>query len=400
MTATGRLYLDHNATTPVRPEVAEAMARALALPGNPSSVHAEGREARKALEQARSQVAALLGARPEAVIFASGGSEANATALAPGFADCDGTASCSRDPAELLLFSATEHACVRDGHRFPADRAEAIPVDADGLVDLAWIEDRLARLRAERPGARALVSVHLANNETGVLQPLREIAAIVHRHGGLLHADAVQAAGKIAIDMGDLGADVVAVSAHKCGGPKGVGAIVLRTPALDLADKLVRGGGQERGWRAGTENLPGIVGFGAAAAIAARDLASEGERLTGLRARLESGIKGLRGDLVIFGERAARLPNTTAFAAPGMKAETALIRYDLAGIALSSGSACSSGKVRRSHVLTAMGVDPAMSEGALRASLGWTTSEADIDRFLAVSAQVLAAPSGAAKAAA
>ena len=400
MTATGRLYLDHNATTPVRPEVAEAMARALGLPGNPSSVHAEGREARKALEHARGQVAALLGARPEAVIFTSGGSEANATVLAPGFADCDGTASCSRDPAELLLFSATEHACVRDGHRFPADRAEAIPVDADGLVDLAWIEDRLARLRAERPDARALVSVHLANNETGVLQPLREIAAIVHRHGGLLHADAVQAAGKIAMDMGDLGADVVAVSAHKFGGPKGVGAIVLRTPALDLADKLVRGGGQERGWRAGTENLPGIVGFGAAAEIAARNLASEGERLTGLRARLESGIKGLRGDLVIFGERAARLPNTTAFAAPGMKAETALIRYDLAGIALSSGSACSSGKVRRSHVLTAMGVDPAMSEGALRASLGWTTSEADIDRFLAVSAQVLAAPSGAAKAAA
>ncbi|WP_353184419.1 cysteine desulfurase family protein [Bosea sp. (in: a-proteobacteria)] len=391
MVTAGRAYLDHNATTPARPEVVEAVAHALSLPGNPSSVHGEGRAARGAMEQARERVAALVGAKASNLVFTSGGTEANVTVLSPGLMDCDGGRDCVRTPASLLLHSATEHACVRDGHRFPADMAEEIPVDGEGRADLAWLDARLARFVTDNPGARALVSIHLANNETGVIQPVAEAAAVVHRHGGLLHSDAVQAAGKIAIDIAALGADVLTLSAHKIGGPKGIGAIVFRTGALELADKPLRGGGQERGWRAGTENLPGIIGFGAAADSALKALPAEAARLAALRDRLESGVLALAPEAAVFGRLAPRLPNTSAFAVPGLKAETALIKLDLLGAALSSGSACSSGKVRRSHVLDAMKVDPAMSAGALRASLGWTTCEADIELFLAAYGKLVAA---------
>lgn len=387
----GRAYLDHNATTPVRPEVVEAVTHALTLPGNPSSVHGEGRAARAAMERAREQVARLVGAKASNVVFTSGGTEANVAVLSPGLMDCDGGRDCVRTPATLLLHSATEHACVREGHRFPASAVEAIPVDDNGLVDLVWLDERLTRFVTDTPGARALVSIHLANNETGVIQPIAEAADIVHRHGGLMHSDAVQAAGKIAIDIMALGADVLTLSAHKIGGPKGIGAIVFRTGALELADKPMRGGGQERGWRAGTENLPGLIGFGAAAEIAAKLLAVESARLSGLRDRLEAGLAALSPETAIFAQAAPRLPNTSAFATPGLKAETVLIKLDLAGAALSSGSACSSGKVKRSHVLDAMKIDPAMSAGALRASLGWTTSGADIDLFLAAYEKLVAA---------
>jgi cysteine desulfurase len=389
--AVTRSYLDHNATTPVRPAVAEAMLRALQMPGNPSSVHAEGRAARGAMEAAREAVAALCGTRAANVVFTSGGTEANALVLAPGLSDCSGARDCIRAPVTTLFHAATEHACVRDGHRFPAGQAEPIPVDAQGVVDLGWLAARLARFAQERPGERALVSIHLANNETGVVQPMAEAAAIARRHGALLHSDAVQAAGKLALDIEALGADMLTLSAHKLGGPKGVGAVVFRSGALELSGKLLRGGGQERGWRAGTENVAGIVGFGVAASEAKQALAHESARLSGLRDSLEAGVLALAPDSVVFGRGAARLPNTSAFATPGVKAETALIMLDLAGVALSSGSACSSGKVRRSHVLDAMAVDPAMSEGALRASLGWTTSEADIDAFLTAYAKALAA---------
>ena len=391
MFATTRSYLDHNATTPVRPAVAEAMLRALQMPGNPSSVHSEGRAARGAIEQAREQVAALCGARASNVVFTSGGTEANATILSPGLSDCSGARDCVRAPVTLLLYSAGEHLCVRDGHRFPAGQAEAIPVDGEGIVDLGWLDERLSRFAAEKPGERALVSVHLANNETGVLQPIAEIVTAARRYSALVHSDAVQAAGKIAIDINALGVDALTLSAHKIGGPKGIGAIVFRTGALELTDKPLRGGGQERGWRAGTENLPGIVGFGVAAQEAGKALATEAVRLAALRDQLEARLTALAPDTAIFGAKGPRLPSTSAFATPGIKAETALIMLDLAGVALSSGSACSSGKVRRSHVLTAMGVDPVMSEGALRASLGWTTCEADIDQFIAAYAKALAA---------
>lgn len=390
MTGSPRAYLDHNATTPVRPAVAEAMARALLLPGNPSSVHGEGRAARGAIERARVQVAALVGAKAANIVFTSGGTEANATVLSPGLMDCSGGRDCVRTQATLLLHGATEHPCVRDGGRFPTGAVEDIPVDGDGVADLGWLEGRLERLAAEQPGERALVSLHLANNETGVIQPIAEIAALAQRFGAMVHSDAVQAAGKIAIDINDLGADVLTLSAHKLGGPKGVGAIVFRTGALELSDKPLRGGGQERGWRAGTENVPGIVGFGVAAELAGAVLADESVRLADLRDGLEAGLLAVAPGTTIFGRQARRLPNTSAFATLGVNAETMLIKLDLAGVALSSGSACSSGKVKASHVLAAMGVDPAMSAGALRVSLGWTTSGADIDRFLAAYAQALA----------
>jgi cysteine desulfurase len=375
-----RSYLDWNATAPVRPEVAEAMARALALPGNPSSIHAEGRAARGAVETAREQVARLVNAPAKRVTFTSGGSEANVAALTPALSLSDGR------PCERLVISATEHACVRDGHRFAADAVRVLRVGPDGVVDLSHLRALLAEPRT----GRALVSVHLANNETGVIQPIEAIGLICREQDALLHVDAVQAAGKIAIDMTTLGADILTLSAHKIGGPKGVGASVAGSETLCLGEALIRGGGQERGARAGTENVPGIVGFGVAAQAALAELPAEADRQAGLRGALDAALRELDPELVIVGAGASRLPNTTCVAAPGVTAESALILIDLAGVSVSSGSACSSGKVRASHVLAAMGVAPELAAGALRVSLGRTTTETDIDRFLDAYRRVLA----------
>jgi cysteine desulfurase len=366
-----RTYLDYNATAPMRPEVAEAVARALALPGNASSVHAEGRAARAAVERAREQVAALVGARPGNVVFTSGGTEAANAVLSPSLHRS------KEEGASLFLPCAVEHVCVLEGHRFPADRVARIAVDADGIVDLAGLNAGLA----EHEG-RALVSVQVANNESGVVQPVAEAAALVHAGGGLLHSDAVQAAGRMPVSIGALGADVLTLSAHKLGGPKGVGAVVFASDRIEVADRLVAGGGQERGRRAGTENVPGIVGFGMAAEIAGRDLDGEAGRVRELRDALERELRRVTPDAVIFAEGVPRLPNTTAFAVPGLKAETALIALDLDGIAVSSGSACSSGKVRRSHVLDAMGVPSSLAEGAIRVSFGWNSTAADVAAFV------------------
>jgi cysteine desulfurase len=374
----GRSYLDHNATSPIRPEVAEAVVRALALPGNPSSVHAEGRAARAGVEHARDAVAALVDAKAPEVVFTSGGTEAASTVLSRSLRRS------GEEGASLLLVGATEHACVLDGHRFPRDAAERIPAGPDGLLDLGWLEGRLARHEG-----RALVSVQAANNETGVLQPISDVAALVHAAGGLVHCDAVQAAGRIPLDIGRLGVDVLTLSAHKLGGPKGVGAIVLGSDRIELGDARMRGGGQERGRRAGTENVAGIVGFGVAAALAARDLAAEPARLSGLRDALERDVRRIAPEAVVFGEAAPRLPNTSAFAVPAVSAETALIALDLEGVAVSSGSACSSGKVRRSHVLEAMGVAPALASGAIRASFGWSSTDADLESFVSAFEKLL-----------
>jgi cysteine desulfurase len=265
---------------------------------------------------------------------------------------------------------------VRAGGRFPREAIEDLPVDADGRLDLAGLAQALTR--ASRP----LVSIMLANNESGVIQPIAEAAALVHAAGGLLHVDAVQAAGRIACDIGALGADLLTFSAHKIGGPKGVGALIRARDDIHFADPLIRGGGQERGLRAGTENVAGIAAFGAAAAAALAQGANEAAAMLSSRNRLEAGLKAIAPRAVIFGESAARLPNTTLFALPGMKAETAVIAFDLEGVAVSSGAACSSGKVQPSHVLAAMGVSPALTQAAVRVSLGWTTSERDIERFL------------------
>lgn len=365
-----RVYLDWNATAPLREEAREAVLGALDLVGNPSSVHAEGRAARKVIEEARQSVAALVGSEPGNVIFTSGGTEANMLALSPGWAE-------AKAPArDRLLVSAIEHPSVRQGGRFSADHTRELPVDGDGVVALTALEAELQR------GGRPLVSVMLANNETGVIQPISEIVARVHAAGALLHVDAVQAAGRIALNMNELGADLLTLSAHKIGGPKGVGALVRRSEALHLSDPLMKGGGQERNLRAGTENVAGIAGFGAAAAAIRRALASEAAHMQSLQCQLEEGLQAAAAGVVIFGANAARLPNTTLFSMPGMKAETAVIAFDLEGIALSSGSACSSGKVQLSHVLAAMGVEPALAQGVLRTSFGALTTPDHIRRFL------------------
>jgi cysteine desulfurase len=363
-----RVYLDWNATTPLRPEAREAMAAAWDFCGNPSSVHAEGRQARRLVEEARAAVAGAVGALPRNVVFTSGGTEANALALTPGLRHGSGL------PVERLLVSAIEHASVLAGGRFPTEAIGTIGVTRSGLLDL----DRLrAKLEGEPP---ALVSVMLANNETGAVQPVAEAAEIVHAAGGLLHVDAIQALGKISLDIKALNADLVTVSGHKIGGPKGVGAVALAEGVRGL-EPWLRGGGQELGHRAGTENVAGIAGFGAAAKAAMGVRESDAIRLDSLRNRLERGLRETTGTIVFSGD-VPRLPNTTLFTVPGLKAETAVIGFDLEGIAVSSGSACSSGKVQPSHVLKAMGFGPEIAQGAVRLSLGWSTSSADIDRCL------------------
>ncbi|MGJ4889783.1 cysteine desulfurase family protein [Bradyrhizobium sp. HKCCYLRH3099] len=362
-----RVYFDWNATTPLRPEARAAMLAAMDLIGNPSSVHAEGRKARRLMEDAREVIARGLGTTARRVVFTAGGTEANVLALSPGLKAPGGA-------VERLLVSAVEHASVLAGGRFAAGAVQTIPVGPSGVVDLGRLEALLTS------GPPALVSVMAANNETGVLQPISEVAEVVRQAGGLLHVDAIQAFGKIPLDIKRMGADLVTVSAHKIGGPKGVGALVIGTGLDDLVP-LLRGGGQERGRRAGTENLTGIAGFGAAAGAAMAALEVDLPRVTALRERLEAGLCQTRG-LTVFSSAAARLPNTTLFTAPGMKAETAVIGFDLAGIAVSSGSACSSGKVQPSHVLEAMGVGSAAAQGAVRLSLGWSTTEAEVDRVV------------------
>jgi cysteine desulfurase len=350
-------YLDWNATTPLRPEAAAAISAVLVRCGNPSSVHRWGRAARQAVEQARLAVGALLDAPREGVVFVSGGTEANQLALLGSGRD-------------RILVSAVEHDSIL--RAVPA--AERIPVDRHGVVVL----DALDRILAADPRP-ALVSVMFANNETGVVQPVAAIGAIARAHGALFHCDAVQAAGKIALDTGAIGADLVTLSAHKLGGPPGIGALVVMGE-LDLTP-LLRGGDQERGRRAGTENLAGIAGF-AAAAIAAAEQIAVYDRVRALRDALEAGIARVVPEVVVLGVGVPRLPNTTAIAMPGVAAETQVIALDLDGVMVSAGAACSSGKVGPSHVLKAMGVGPDLVRSTIRVSLGWGSSEADVAHFL------------------
>jgi cysteine desulfurase len=361
-----RSYLDYNATAPLRVEVREAVIEALSLYGNPSSVHAEGRAARAAIETARAKVARLANARPEDVIFTSGGTEANALALAA-----------QAGEAWHCYMSAVEHPSVLSGGRFYRETTTTIPVTSDGVMDLNGLTRELEK---HRPGGwRPFVSLMAANNETGAIQPVPDAAKIVHEAGGLLHSDAAQAAGRVPLDLSALGTDMLSLSAHKIGGPKGVGALVLRERVS--VEPLIKGGGQERRRRAGTENVAGIVGFGVAADLAAADLAKTAE-IAKLRDELETRALAMAPDAVVLSARVPRLPNTTCLAVPGAKAETLVIGLDLAGVAVSSGSACSSGKVETSHVLSAMGVQPELAQGAIRVSLGFATSNTDIQSFL------------------
>jgi cysteine desulfurase len=349
------VYLDYNATAKVRPEAAEAVARALELGGNPSSAHAAGRAARAMVETARAEVAALVGARPAAVTFLSGGTEASALAIE----------SAVLAGVERIIIGATEHDAVVETARATGLPLDVWPVDADGVADVLWL------VRSLGAGPRALVCLMAANNETGVIQPVAEAAEVVRRSGGWLHVDAVQAAGKIALDFEALGADTLALSAHKLGGPQGVGALVA-APTATLSRRL-HGGGQERGRRAGTENVPGIAGFGAAAKAAARDL-GEFARLAADRDRLAQTVKA--AGAVVIGEGAPRLPQTLCFAAPGFGSELQVMGLDLAGVMVSAGAACSSGKVKPSGVVEAMG-RPDLATFVVRVSGGWATTPAD-----------------------
>jgi len=354
-------FLDYNAGAPARPEVARAMAEALAEGGNPSSVHAAGRRARARVEAARQAVAKLVGADPSGIVFTSGGTEANALALAGA-------------GRRRLLVSAVEHASVLDA----AAGAGIVPVDGDGVIDL----DALAGMLAAETSP-ALVSVMLANNETGTIQPVRRAAEIAHAAGALIHCDAAQAAGRMSVSMSELAVDFLTLSAHKMGGPAGIGALALANPDFPLAPLLL-GGGQERRRRAGTENLSGIVGFGVAAAISEWELV-EGDtisRLEHLRDRLEGAALERVPGAVAIGRAASRLPNTVCLALPGIPSQTQVMALDLAGVMVGAGAACSSGKVAASRVLAAMGLAPRVAGSAIRVSLGWASGERDVAGFV------------------
>jgi cysteine desulfurase len=375
-----RVYLDYNATSLPRAAAKEAVATAMMTPANASSVHTEGRAARAVVEDARHQISVLIGAEPEAIFFTSGATESNATALSPELERAGKPVRC-----DVLLISGVEHAAVRAGGSFRPEQIEILPVDANGVVVLAALKEALAAHRRE--GRRAMVSVMAANNETGVLQPLSSVADLVHAADGVFHSDAVQVIGKIPFDLKESGADILSITSHKLGGPQGVGAVVTahrdtRLPAI------LRGGGQERGRRQGTESVAAIAGFGAAATEAGQTLTPEGSRLGALRAKIEEGLRGIAPDTVIFGDRAARLPNTTFFATPGIAAEVALIMLDLEGVAISAGSACSSGKSAASPALQAMGVNSEIGRCAMRVSTGWNTTDADVTQFLNVWSKV------------
>ncbi|MGH6912264.1 MAG: cysteine desulfurase family protein [Geminicoccales bacterium] len=350
-------YLDYNASAPMSDAVIDAMTAAARLRGNPSSVHGYGRTARAAIENARGEVAAAVGARPEQVVFTSGATEANAMALR-----C-----CGR---RRVLVSAVEHDSVLNA----VEEAERVPVDADGVVDTGRLRSMLSA-----DGSDVVVSVMLANNETGVVQPLDMVAAVAAETGALVHCDAVQGPGRIPVDFHALGVDFLSLSAHKLGGPKGVGALILRREGTIAAG--TRGGGQERGLRGGTENLTGIVGFGAAA-LALSAARARADAVGRLRDELETRVRGVAPDAVVFGAGARRLPNTACIGLPGVGSEAQVMALDLAGIAISAGSACSSGKIKASHVLKAMGVADSLASCAIRVSLGPETGAADIEAFM------------------
>ncbi|MBB5534687.1 cysteine desulfurase family protein [Rhizobium giardinii] len=375
-----RIYMDWNATAPLLPAAREACLSALDLAGNPSSVHGEGRKIRALIETARRDVAALCGAQPASVTFTSGATEAANWVLTPDFR-------MGKTPISIghLYISAIEHPAIREGGRFGRNDISEIAVTPAGMLDLAALEAALAA--HDRQTGLPMVAVMLANNETGIVQPIAEVSHLVKAAGGILVVDGVQAAGRIALSIENLGADFLIISSHKIGGPKGAGALIARGEIL-MPSALIRGGGQEKGHRSGTENPAAIAGFGAAARAAVDGLAGRMAAVAALRDDLESEMVAVAPDVIIHGKSGPRLGNTTFFTLPGLKAETGQIAFDLEGVALSAGSACSSGKVGQSYVLSAMGHDP--GQGALRISIGSSTTRAEIGRCAEVFAKVAA----------
>jgi cysteine desulfurase len=359
-----RTYLDHNASSPLRPAARAAMLAALDATGNPSSVHAEGRRARAIIDKAREQVAALVGAKPSEVVFTSGAAEANNCVMAAGW--------------KTICVSGIEHESVLAPARASGAKVIALPARPDGVVDLQCVAKQLAQ--AAYGGARALLSVMLANNETGVIEPVAEAAALAREHGLSLHVDAVQGPGRLPVNFAELGADTLVISAHKLGGPRGVGALIVRDGVNVPA--LIKGGGQERRRRGGTEDVAGIAGFGAAAVEVAREVDAV-VRMQALRDKLEAGVMAATPNAVFVGRDAPRIANTSCIAVPGKSAETLVIRLDLEGVAISAGAACSSGKVGANSVLEAMGLGADIARSAVRVSLGPQTGEDEIAAFLA-----------------
>jgi cysteine desulfurase len=382
-----RAYLDHNASEPLSDAARAAVVAALEA-ANPSSVHSEGRAARRIVEDARRAVAALVNGRPEHVVFTSGATEAATTLLTPDWQMGRAALRMSR-----LYVCQADHPCLLSGGRFPAGQVTRLGVGGDGILDLAALEAALAA--HDKADGLPLVAIHAANNETGVIQPVDAISRIVKVAGGVLVLDAVQAAGRIPLDISAGSVDYLILSSHKIGGPKGAGAIVAAADLM-MPKPLISGGGQEKGHRAGTENLPAIAGFGAAARQALTALDAIGA-VRARRDRIEAIVSEMVPDAVFFGAGAPRLANTSFFAIPGMKAETAQIAFDLAGVALSAGSACSSGKVGPSHVLKAMGISD--GQGALRVSIGPATTDEDIELFRTALAGIAARRAGTEKAA-
>jgi cysteine desulfurase len=370
-----RVYLDYNATAPLHPAAREAMCAAFDLCGNASSVHAEGRIARAMIEAARAEVAAFAGVAPKNIVFTSGGTEALNLALTPSIETLH-----EKRPFDLLVASAGEHPAVLAGHRFAAAQLELAGLTPRGVLNIEALDATLAR--ASAAGHRILLALQAANNETGVIQPVAAAAEMIHAAGGFLVCDAVQAAGRIDCDIGSLGADAIVFSAHKFGGPKGAGAVCFRSDSYHIREAPLRGGGQERGLRAGTENVAGIAGMAAALGAAKVRLREEAAALSVWRDELEAAISRVAPGAVFFGAGAERLPNTSCFALPRIEAHVLLIALDMEGIAVSSGSACSSGKVKRSHVLSAMGVEPDLAIGAIRVSLGWHSLREDCSSFV------------------
>lgn len=369
--ANGRLYFDYNATAPLLAEAQSAMVDAMGLPGNPSSVHAEGRKSRTVITGAREAVARLCGVPAAQVVFCSGATEAANHVLTPDFR-------MGRSPVRVsrLLVSAVEHPAMLSGGRFAAEQITVLPVDSEGCIKLSALAEALAE--HDQSSGQVMLGLQLANNETGVVQPVREAADIVKAYRGIVVIDAVQGAGRLPLSLEALGADFMILSSHKIGGPKGIGALVSAGEVL-MPAPLLRGGGQEKGHRGGTENLVCIAGFGAAADAAREALADIG-RVADLRDRLEAQLKELAPDVIVHGSTVERLANTCFFSLPGLKAETAQIAFDMEGVAVSAGAACSSGKIGTSHVLSAMGADADL--GAIRVSLGQEHMQNDIDRFL------------------
>ncbi len=377
MAATERIYLDHNATSPLRPVAREAVLAAMDATGNASSVHAEGRAARAMIEQARMTIAAGLGTSPRNLIFTSGATEAANLILTPWLQlDRD------EQPFGNLLVGAGEHPAVLFGHRFHPGNVELVALSRDGALSLAALSEALER----HQGERIVVALQAANNETGVIQPLREAAQLIHAAGGLLVCDATQAVGRAETTFATTGADALFFSSHKLGGPAGAGALAIASDRLHIREALIRGGGQEGGRRAGTENLTAIVGFAAAFVEATASISKESARWAALRSEIERGVGAVAPEAEFLGVEARRLPNTSAFLLPGLKAQTLLMALDLEGVSASSGSACSSGKVRASHVLEAMGFK---DKDALRLSLGWSSTREDVELFGIAFARVL-----------